>query len=554
MGQKRRSAVGATGRAEAVSGRRGLDRDARDRSERTSGATGASGDATALERAASFRGARASSRASRDLGTSRHRSGSRETAARRPGAEQSSNGRRGVSRRGARALGTARAPRLGLSRHALSLATFFLALCVLPTSSQAPADDDSTRLAAFPRFGVTHVAPASTLAEIDFAFAFAHDEDVALEHDPGLADPSAFARGVHHGYSVNVSADAPTLRVYARPAWDNSTIAMRSYGYNETFWSWVNFTTVVYNATYNVTTNETIWEREEEWIYEGASERWVQAANDTGGAWLSAEIGLVPSARWPNTTVEVCVASASDSSVNETYVLQVYRNDTLTYACPGATSPEAGCLAVTSNVSLAPSTLRQLQTTHVLLTGYDERGGKRAFGGERAGIVATLTNANGGSADAQEAVVEDLGTGNYVASFAPGKAGRFVFGVSFWGERRAETQTFEVLPRRALASDFYVVPDADKVAADSSEGSVVAGHVLDFTVGVADPEAMTEAFYHEATLAADAQYFGANGIDRATWMATMGYVNIHGLYIEPSPYDLDAVSYTHLTLPTILLV
>ena len=539
MGQKRRSAVGATGRAEAVSGRRGLDRDARDRSERTSGATGASGDAAALERAASFRGARASSRASRDLGTSRHRSGSRETAARRPGAEQSSNGRRGVSRRGARALGTARAPRLGLSRHALSLATFFLALCVLPTSSQAPADDDSTRLAAFPRFGVTHVAPASTLAEIDFAFAFAHDEDVALEHDPGLADPSAFARGVHHGYSVNVSADAPTLRVYARPAWDNSTIAMRSYGYNETFWSWVNFTTVVYNATYNVTTNETIWEREEEWIYEGASERWVQAANDTGGAWLSAEIGLVPSARWPNTTVEVCVASASDSSVNETYVLQVYRNDTLTYACPGATSPEAGCLAVTSNVSLAPSTLRQLQTTHVLLTGYDERGGKRAFGGERAGIVATLTNANGGSADAQEAVVEDLGTGNYVASFAPGKAGRFVFGVSFWGERRAETQTFEVLPRRALASDFYVVPDADKVAAGSSEGSVVAGHVLDFTVGVADPEAMTEAFYREATLAADAQYFGANGIDRATWMATMGYVNIHGLYIEPSPYDLD---------------
>ena len=422
MGQKRRSAVGATGRAEAVSGRRGLDRDARDRSERTSGATGASGDAAALERAASSRGARASSRASRDLGTSRHRSGSRETAARRPGAEQSSNGRRGVSRRGARALGTARAPRLGLSRYALSLATFFLALCVLPTSSQAPADDDSTRLAAFPRFGVTHVAPASTLAEIDFAFAFAHDEDVALEHDPGLADPSAFARGVHHGYSVNVSADAPTLRVYARPAWDNSTIAMRSYGYNETFWSWVNFTTVVYNATYNVTTNETIWEREEEWIYEGASERWVQAANDTGGAWLSAEIGLVPSARWPNTTVEVCVASASDSSVNETYVLQVYRNDTLTYACPGATSPEAGCLAVTSNVSLAPSTLRQLQTTHVLLTGYDERGGKRAFGGERAGIVATLTNANGGSADAQEAVVVDLGTGNYVASFAPGHA------------------------------------------------------------------------------------------------------------------------------------
>ena len=35
------------------------------------------------------------------------------------------------------------------------------------------------------------------------------------------------------------------------------------------------------------------------------------------------------------------------------------------------------------------------------------------------------------------------------------------------------------------------------------------------------------------------EIFCANGIDRATWMATMGYVNIHGLYIEPSPYDLD---------------
>ena len=146
-------------------------------------------------------------------------------------------------------------------------------------SSQVPSDDDSTRLASFPLTAVSHYAPASTLDEVFFVST--HDPDAALEHDPSLADTSAFARGVYKGYGVEVTEDAPVLRVAALPRLANSTVKMRSYAYNRTVHTWVNST---FNATTNVTTDETITEILEEYAYDGATRGWVTASGE--GRWL----------------------------------------------------------------------------------------------------------------------------------------------------------------------------------------------------------------------------------------------------------------------------
>ena len=174
-------------------------------------------------------------------------------------------------------------------------------------SSQVPSDDDSTRLASFPLTAVSHYAPASTLDEVFFVST--HDPDAALEHDPSLADTSAFARGVYKGYGVEVTEDAPVLRVAALPRLANSTVKMRSYAYNRTVHTWVNST---FNATTNVTTDETITEILEEYAYDGATRGWVTASNETGGDWLSATVGLVPLETFNVTTVEVLVISGVD--------------------------------------------------------------------------------------------------------------------------------------------------------------------------------------------------------------------------------------------------
>ena len=165
-------------------------------------------------------------------------------------------------------------------------------------SSQVPSDDDSTRLASFPLTAVSHYAPASTLDEVFFVST--HDPDAALEHDPSLADTSAFARGVYKGYGVEVTEDAPVLRVAALPRLANSTVKMRSYAYNRTVHTWVNST---FNATTNVTTDETITEILEEYAYDGATRGWVTASNETGGDWLSSTVGLVPLEAFNVTTV-----------------------------------------------------------------------------------------------------------------------------------------------------------------------------------------------------------------------------------------------------------
>ena len=71
-------------------------------------------------------------------------------------------------------------------------------------------------------------------------------------------------------------------------------------------------------------------------------------------------------------------------------------------------------------------------TTTLLVEGYDEHGNKRHVGGESAGIVATIANkkyvvdhradtTTVVYVDRQTATVEDLGTGNYLLAFAPGK-------------------------------------------------------------------------------------------------------------------------------------
>ena len=105
--------------------------------------------------------------------------------------------------------------------------------------------------------------------------------------------------------------------------------------------------------------------------------------------------------------------------------------------------------------------------------------------------------------------------------------------VTFWGAAHPTTHAFRVLPRRALASDFTVSPDEDKVAPGASVGSFLAGRILDFTIRAADGS--PDDFEASAEITADVQYFGANGISRDAWLATMGYTNIHGLYIPPVP-------------------
>ena len=430
------------------------------------------------------------------------------------------------------------------------LVSFALALLalVLPVpvggqlgASQVPSDDDSTRLASFPLTAVSHFAPASTLDEVFFVST--HDPDAALAHDPSLADTSAFARGVYKGYGVEVTEDAPVLRVAALPHLANSTVKMRSYAYNRTVYTWVNST---FNATTNITTNETITEVLEEYMYDGATRGWVTASNETGGDWLSATVGLVPLETFNVTTVEVLVISGVDRRWNATYHLAVTRSN-VTYGCPGATSP-LGCVSRESTVASPPSTVRQQRTTTLLVEGYDEHGNKRHVGGESAGIVATIANkkyvvdhradtTTVVYVDRQTATVEDLGTGNYLLAFAPGKAGDYVMDVKFWGAAHPTTHAFRVLPRRALASDFTVSPDADKVAPGASVGSFLAGRILDFTIRSADE--LPDDFEASAEITADVQYFGANGISRDTWLATRGYTNIHGLYIPPGPEPLE---------------
>ena len=406
-----------------------------------------------------------------------------------------------------------------------------------------PADDDSTRIATFPKLAENPVAPASTLDELTYLLT--HDGAVALAHDSGLTDTTAFARGVYRGYGVEVRKDAPTLRVTVEAMEANSTFRFRSFGYNETSWSWVNST---YNATSNTTTEMTIHETINDFITEGASYGWRRGAlNGTGdatlpGAWWTAELGLVPISRYDVTTVEVEVTSGtkgSDTWANQTYQLLVTRND-VTYTCPGATSTTHGCIAAEySNVSEVPSVLTQRQTASIVVEGYDANGRKRKVGGEAGGILAQIASGS----DRQTATVTDLGTGNYVLNFAPGKAGTYDFGVKFWGDNSQFTQpfshaqTFWVNPKRALPSDFFVTPDVNKFSLGSNSGVVIAGQICDFLVN--SSVTLPSDFESSANVAADGQYFGANGISDSVWLSTMGYTNIHDFYVPPSPTSLE---------------
>jgi hypothetical protein len=423
-----------------------------------------------------------------------------------------------------------------------ALALWTLACLASLGCAQQPADDNTTRISDFPKLAETPLPPASTLDELTYAFT--HDGAVALAHDSSLTDTSAFARGVYRGYEAVVRHDAIDLTVTAEAMDAGSTFRFRSFGYNETRWSWVNAT---YNATTNVTTYETINEVIKEYITEGTAGRWITGAlNATGnksepGAWWSATVGLVPLSRFNVTTVEVEITSGTDSSwANQTYQIAVTR-DNVTYGCPGATSSTHGCVSHLSNVSEVPAILTQRQTAAVVVTGYDNRGRKREYHGEAAGIVATIRKLDGGD-DVQTATVEDLGTGNYVVSFAPGRTGRYAFSVAFWGDDGTSDaddhySEFWVNPKTALADDFAVLPDVDKVALGASTGVVTAGHILDFTV--TSSPTLPSDLESSAAIAADAQYFGANGISDHEWLTTMGYNNSHGVYVFPTPTPLE---------------
>jgi hypothetical protein len=167
-----------------------------------------------------------------------------------------------------------------------ALALWTLACLASLGCAQQPADDNTTRISDFPKLAETPLPPASTLDELTYAFT--HDGAVALAHDSSLTDTSAFARGVYRGYEAVVRHDAIDLTVTAEAMDAGSTFRFRSFGYNETRWSWVNAT---YNATTNVTTYETINEVIKEYITEGTAGRWITGAlNATGnksepGAW-----------------------------------------------------------------------------------------------------------------------------------------------------------------------------------------------------------------------------------------------------------------------------
>ena len=428
-----------------------------------------------------------------------------------------------------------------------ALALWTLACLASLGCAQQPADDNTTRISDFPKLAETPLPPASTLDELTYAFT--HDGAVALAHDSSLTDTSAFARGVYRGYEAVVRHDAIDLTVTAEAMDAGSTFRFRSFGYNETRWSWVNAT---YNATTNVTTYETINEVIKEYITEGTAGRWITGAlNATGnksepGAWWSATVGLVPLSRFNVTTVEVEITSGTDSSwANQTYQIAVTR-DNVTYGCPGATSSTHGCVSHLSNVSEVPAILTQRQSAAVVVTGYDNRGRKRLYGGEASGIRAMIKKLDGGN-DVQNATVEDLGTGNYVVSFAPGRAGKYRFSVAFWGDdgsyaTNAHYSEFWVNPKTALDTDFTVLPDVDKVALGASTGVVAAGHILDFIV--TSSPTLPSDLETKAAITADAQYFGANcalatlDLCDSEWLSTAGYHDIHGAYVEPRPDPL----------------
>ena len=341
---------------------------------------------------------------------------------------------------------------------------------------------------------------------------------------------------MYRGYAAVVRHDAVDLTVTAEAMAAGSTFRFRSFGYNETQSSWV-----------NETTNETIPVIIKEYITEDTAGKWITGSlnaarwitgslNATGNAsepraWYSATVGLVPLSRFDVTTVEVEITSGTDSSwPSQTYQIEVTRND-VTYGCPGATSATHGCVSRLSNVSAVPAVLTQRRTAAVVVTGYDALGRKREYGGEAGGIVATIRKLDGGN-DVQTATVEDLGTGNYVVSFAPGRAGRHAFSVAFWGDDADDHYSeFRVNPKTALADDFAVLPDVDKVALGASTGVVTAGHILDFTV--TSSPTLPSDLESSAAIAADEQYFGANGILDDEWLNTMGYTNIHGVYVFP---------------------
>ena len=421
-----------------------------------------------------------------------------------------------------------------------AIALWALACLASLGSAQQPPDDDTTRISDFPKLAETPLPPASTLDELTYAFT--HNETVALAHDGSLTNASAFARGVYRGYAAVVRHDAVDLTVTAEAMAAGSTFRFRSFGYNETQSSWV-----------NETTNETIPVIIKEYITEDTAGKWITGSlnaarwitgslNATGNAsepraWYSATVGLVPLSRFDVTTVEVEITSGTDSSwPSQTYQIEVTRND-VTYGCPGATSATHGCVSRLSNVSAVPAVLTQRRTAAVVVTGYDALGRKREYGGEAGGIVATIRKLDGGN-DVQTATVEDLGTGNYVVSFAPGRAGRYAFSVAFWGDDADDHYSeFPVNPKTALADDFAVLPDVDKVALGASTGVVTAGHILDFTV--TSSPTLPSDLESSAAIAADEQYFGANGILDDEWLNTMGYTNIHGVYVFPTPTPLE---------------
>ena len=437
------------------------------------------------------------------------------------------------------------------SRPMAALALWTLACLASLGSAQQPADDDTTRISDFPKLAETPLPPASTLSELTYNFT--HDGAVALAHDSSLTDTSAFARGVYRGYAVVVRLDAVDLTVTAEAMEANSTFRFRSFGYNETRSVRVESTT---NATTNVTTNETIPVVTQEYITEGTAGTWIEG-NTAGtwiegelnatarvdnhkskpGAWWSATVGLVPASRFDVTTVEVEITSGTDPSwASQTYQINVTRNN-VTYGCPGANSSDYGCVSRLSNVSKVPAALTQRRTAAVVVTGRDALERKREVGGEAAGIVATIRKIDGGN-DVQTCAVEDLGTGNYVVSFAPGRAGKYAFSVRFWDDDTdAHYSEFWVNPKTALTTDFAVTPDADKVPIGSNTGVVTAGHILDFTV--TSSPTLPSDFEASAAIAADAQYFGANDISDSVWLATAGYYNIHDLYVEPTPEPLE---------------
>ena len=159
---------------------------------------------------------------------------------------------------------------------------------------------------------------------------------------------------------------------------------------------------------------------------------------------------------------------------------------------------------------------------------------------KRGGILAIITSGS----DTQYATITDLNTGNYVVTFAPGKAGTYGFGVKFWGDGAPFAtqssyqlpQTFFVNPKQALPIDFYVTPNVGKVSPGASAGVVTAGHVLDFLVN--STALLPSDYENAANVNADKQYFGANGISDQTWLATKGVTNIHNTYVPPTPDSL----------------